>query len=229
MIALSTAACSVASDDGSSDEDLTVEGEEGSASALTGADFEEPNLSPDQRDEVLGKYADLDPSHVVPKSLLNKAILFFDTNKEKIENHRYLSVVDFSRHSGKERFFIVDLSTGKVEPHVVAHGSGSDPSNTGYAKRFSNTSGSNMSSLGYYLTAETYSGKHGLSLRLDGLSSTNSNVRARAVVIHGAAYVSEGRSPQGRSWGCLAVPENAKDAIIARLKGGSLIYAGLEE
>ena len=75
------------------------------------------------------------------------------------------------------------------------------------------------------MTGETYDGKHGNSLRLDGVSPTNSNARARAVVMHGADYVSEGRSKQGRSWGCLALPSPDKDAVIAKLKGGSVIYA----
>jgi len=220
------AACSITTDGG--DEDLTVEGEERSDSALTAGQFHTPPaMSPDERDAVLSKYDDLDPHHVIAKSLRDKAILFFDYNHDKLTNTRYLTVVDFSLHSGKQRFFIVNTETGSVEAHVVAHGSGSDPNGTGYAKRFSNVSGSNASSLGFYATGETYSGKHGRSLRLDGLSSTNDNVRERAVVIHGAAYVSEGRSVQGRSWGCLALPENVKDAVIDKLKGGSLIFAGL--
>jgi hypothetical protein len=224
------AACGVTTDaTDDSDENVTVEGEERSDAALTGSQFKTPNLSPDERDAVLAKYADLDPNHVIPKSLLTTAILYFDTNKSVLKNTRYLTVVDFSAHSGKHRFFIVDTNSGAVEPHVVAHGSGSDPNNTGYAKKFSNVDGSNASSLGFYATGETYDGKHGRSLRLDGLSSTNSNVRERAVVIHGASYVSEGRSQQGRSWGCLALPENAKDAVIDKLKGVSLIYAGLPQ
>jgi hypothetical protein len=111
----------------------------------------------------------------------------------------------------------------------VAHGSGSDKANDGYAEKFSNVSGSNASSLGFYMTAETYNGKHGLSLRLDGLSSTNSNVRARAVVIHGASYVSDSDIKAGRSWGCPAVSMASKDKVIKMLKGGSIIYAGLSK
>jgi hypothetical protein len=228
LLPIAAACAAPTEEDDGGDESLTTEGEEGSTSALSSSDFHEPSMSPDDRQEVLDKYSNLDPNHVIDKSLLNKAILYFDTNKDHITNKKFITVVDFSKASGKQRFFIVDMATGKVEPHVVAHGSGSDPSNTGIAKRFSNTEGSNMSSLGYVLTGETYSGKHGNSLRLDGLSTTNSNMRERAVVIHGASYVSEGRSVQGRSWGCFALPENAKDAVIAKLKGGSLIYAGQE-
>jgi len=222
-----TAACApgcAASDEADDDENITVEGEEGSASALTGSDYPVPNLTADQKAEIFGRY-DVDPNHIVPKTMLVDAVVFFDANKAKIKNKNYLTVVDFTKHSGKERFFVVNMQTGAVQPHVVAHGSGSDPGNTGFATRFSNVNNSNESSLGYYLTAETYNGKHGNSLRLDGLSPTNSNVRSRAVVIHGADYVSEGRSKQGRSWGCFALPQGDKDAIIAKLKGGSVIYA----
>jgi hypothetical protein len=220
----------VTGDEIEGDETLTTEGEEGSgaASALSGSDFDQPTgLSPDERDDILRRYDGLDTDGVVPRSLFDTAFLFYDLNKDKIPNTRYVTVVDFSRYSGKKRFFIIDTRTGDVDPHTVAHGTGSDPSNTGYAKRFSNVNGSNASSLGFYLTAETYSGKHGRSLRLDGLSSTNSNVRSRAIVIHGASYVGERRSVQGRSWGCFALDEDSKDSVIDRLRGGSLIYAGL--
>ena len=216
------AGCSSA--DQVTDEDATVEGEESSASALSSADFPVPNLSADEKAAIVARYH-VDPDGVVPKAMLTDALAFLDANKDKIHNKSYLTVVDFSQHSGKDRLFVVNLTSGAVAAHVVAHGSGSDPGNTGYATRFSNVNNSNESSLGYYLTGETYNGKHGNSLRLDGLSPTNSNARMRAVVMHGADYVSEGRSRQGRSWGCLALPTSDKDAVIAKLKGGSVIYA----
>ena len=87
--------------------------------------------------------------------------------------------------------------------------------------------GSNASSLGYYMTAETYTGSHGYSLRLDGLSSTNSKVRSRAIVVHGADYVEEAAVIQGRSWGCPAVAMANRTTVINMIKGGSIIYAGL--
>lgn len=217
-------ACAGVTDSSDADEDLTTEGEEAS-NALTQRDVHEPNVSSEERATILAKYTNLDTAHVVPKQLLENAILFYDVNKSKLDNTGHIAVVDFSRHSGKKRFFVVDMNTGAVGQYVVAHGSGSDPDNTGFAKRFSNTPNSNMSSLGYYVTAETYSGKHGRSLRLDGMSNTNNNVRARAVVIHGASYVNEGSAKQGRSWGCFALPENEKDHVIDMLKGGAVIYA----
>jgi hypothetical protein len=106
----------------------------------------------------------------------------------------------------------------------VAHGSGSDTNHDGVATAFSNTSGSHMSSLGFMLTAETYNGKHGESLRMDGLESRNSNVRARAIVVHSASYVDPDLSKMGRSQGCPAVSlANIKD-FMAKTKNGSLYY-----
>lgn len=221
-----TAACApgCAASDDPTDEDATVEGEEASGSALSASDFPVPNLSADEKEAIFARYH-VDPDGVVPKPMLLDALAFLDANKDKIHNKSYLTVVDFSKHSGKDRLFVVNLTSGAVAAHVVAHGSGSDLGNTGYATRFSNVNNSNETSLGYYVTGETYNGKHGNSLRLDGVSPTNSNARARAVVMHGADYVSEGRSKQGRSWGCLALPSSDKDAVIAKLKGGSVIYA----
>jgi hypothetical protein len=218
--------CAAASDP-NADETSTTGGDVEGASALTASGFTMPSLSPDERAEVLAKYDHVDPDHVIAKSLLDTTLVAFDVNRDKLGNTRYVTIVDFSLRSNKQRLFVVDLTTGAVEGHVVAHGSGSDPGDTGYAKRFSNVVNSNASSLGFYATGEIYSGKHGRSLRLDGLSPTNTKVRARDVVIHGASYVREGSAKQGLSSGCLALPTNAKDAIITKLAGESLLYAGL--
>jgi hypothetical protein len=191
--------------------------------ALTIDGFEEP--TDEQASAALQQHANVDPEGVVPRDLLGRALAFYDLNAERIDNKRVVSVIDFSRHSGKKRLFLIDMRSGSVDAHVVAHGSGSDPGHTGYVQRFSNTSGSNASSNGYYLTAETYNGNNGRSLRLDGVSSTNSRARARAVVMHAASYVEEGRSKQGRSWGCPAVTHEARDEIIDRIRGGSVLYA----
>ncbi len=176
---------------------------------------------------TLAKYDHLDPKHEVPTDLLSKAVLYFDANQSKFANKKYLSVIDFAKNSKSKRFFIIDLKTGAVWGVHTSHGKGSDANHDGLAEKFSNVSGSNASSLGAYKTAETYNGSHGRSLRLDGLSTTNSNARARAIVIHGASYVSESNVIQGRSWGCPAVAQAHKDKLIDMLKGGSLIYAGL--
>ncbi len=195
------------------------------ANEIAALGFEIPPTALDAANST--KYSYVDPSGKIPKVLLNEALAFYDLNRAKIANRRYLSVVDFSQFSGSQRFFRIDMQDGSVWGGWVAHGSGSDPAFSGYATKFSNASGSNATSLGFYLTAETYSGAHGLSLRLDGLSTTNSNVRERAIVIHGADYVHDSNSKQGRSWGCLAFPMNDRDFIVNSLKAGSLIYAGL--
>lgn len=174
---------------------------------------------------ILKQYDHLDPNRVVNQAALEKAVLYFHNNKSKFANKNYISLIDFSKRSTQARFYIIDMNSGGVWAIHVAHGKGSDPDHDGYAQKFSNTSGSNASSLGYYRAAETYTGKHGLSLRLDGLSSTNSKARARAVVIHGADYVKEASVIQGRSWGCPAVTMSYRTKVINALKGGSLIYA----
>lgn len=183
---------------------------------------------PPDKSSVAAKYGYVDPQKQIPDNLLLKALAAYDARVSKLKNSRYLSVVDFSVHSSLPRFFIIDMSNGSVLALHVAHGAGSDPKRTGYATRFSNTPQSEMSSLGLYVTAETYYGKHGYSLRLDGLSKTNSNVRGREIVIHGASYVHDKNVQAGRSWGCLAFSIAQHQTVIQLLKGGSLIYAGLE-
>jgi hypothetical protein len=185
-----------------------------------------PQLADDERDRILARYAYLDPTRMVPENLRNAAVVVYDFNKPTIPNRDYLSVVDFSKHSSEKRFFIIDMKSGRVAKHLVAHGSASDRDNDGFAERFSNELNSNASSLGYYLTADTYVGKYGRSLRMDGLSTTNSNVRARSIVVHAAPYVDENRREQGRSWGCFAFAERVAPKVIDQLRGGSVIYAG---
>jgi hypothetical protein len=96
------------------------------------------------------------------------------------------------------------------------------------AKRFSNTNESLQSSLGFYVTAEKYMGKHGLSMRMDGLEKTNNNARQRAVVLHGADYVSENFIKStgylGRSWGCPAVNPELNEPIINAIGNGSCLF-----
>jgi hypothetical protein len=179
------------------------------------------------KENILSKYNYLDPNHLVPTDLLAKAVTYYDVNLAKITNKNYLSVIDFGKKSSLKRFFIIDMKTGAVWAIHTAHGKGSDTNGDGYADKFSNSSGSNMSSLGFYRAAETYSGTHGLSMRLDGLSSTNSKARARAIVVHAADYVSEKNVIQGRSWGCPAVAPGNRDKVISMLKNGSIIYAGI--
>ncbi len=145
---------------------------------------------------------------------------------QKIDNIKLLTIVDFSKSSNENRFFVIDTQTKKiVYKSLVAHGR-----NSGYefATKFSNKMSSYQSSLGFYKTAETYSGKHGFSLRLDGLEFSNSNARSRAIVIHGAEYVSKAfikkNGKLGRSLGCPSLPKTNSKEIIDTIKNGSCLF-----
>ena len=169
----------------------------------------------------------MDPDHLIPQKILDKAYAYLKENSSKIKNQNFLSIIDFKQHNSKERWYLLDLNTGDVEKFLVAHGKNSDKDFDGYANSFSNTLNSDQSSLGFYLTAETYQGSHGLSLRLDGLSTTNSNARDRSIVIHGADYVAQGPKI-GRSLGCPAVEMRYHSYLIDKIKNGSLIFAAFE-
>jgi hypothetical protein len=140
---------------------------------------------------------------------------------------KIMSVVDFSQPSTNKRFYLIDMNTKEViYQDYVAHGR-----NTGtlMAKKFSNIPNSNQSSLGFYQTAETYHGKHGLSLRLDGLEKgINDKARQRAIVIHSAWYSEESFIKKygrlGRSFGCPALPTGNYTKIIELIKGGTLLF-----
>lgn len=175
-------------------------------------------------EEIAEKYSYVDQDKIVPAALLLKTLAYYDANLSKIKNKNYIVVIDFKQHNSKKRFYLINMQSGDVERYLTAHGKNSDPDYDGYATKFSNTSGSNMSSVGFYLTAETYNGDNGYSLRLDGLSTTNSKARARAIVIHGASYVREA-SLIGRSYGCPALEVRYAADVINTIKGGSLIYA----
>jgi hypothetical protein len=164
------------------------------------------------------------PHQGISDGAFEAAMDAFKAHRSEVTDTRYLTIVDYTLPSDEPRLFILDRDTGKVQSYLVAHGRGSDPGFTGMATKFSNTSGSRMSSLGAYVTENTYYGKHGLSLRLDGLDATNSNAYERAIVVHGADYVSPGRSVQGRSWGCPAVEERYASKIIGEIKDGTLLY-----
>ncbi|WP_373998005.1 murein L,D-transpeptidase catalytic domain family protein [Bdellovibrio bacteriovorus] len=183
------------------------------------------SVTDSQREAILKNYDHVDPSHIVPYKSLEDALVYFHQNKSRFSNQNYLSIINFAQSSKEKRFYIIDMKTGSVWAMHVAHGKGSDSNHDGIAEKFSNVSGSNASSLGIYKAAESYNGSNGLSLRLDGLSSTNSNARSRAIVIHGANYVQESNVIQGRSWGCPAVAMENRDAVIKYLKGGSMVYA----
>nr|WP_294786534.1 murein L,D-transpeptidase catalytic domain family protein [uncultured Flavobacterium sp.] len=138
-----------------------------------------------------------------------------------------LTLIDFSLSSNTKRLWVIDLTTNTILFNsLVAHGR-----NTGeeFASAFSNLNSSFKSSLGFYATGEIYQGKHGASLRLDGLENgVNDNARQRGVVMHGADYVSESfirdHKRLGRSQGCPALPVELTDEIIELIKDKSCLY-----
>lgn len=163
---------------------------------------------------------------VVSQRVYEQAKKYYDQYWSTFDNTRYAVVIDMALHSGKKRFLLLDLKTGQYEVHNTSHGSGSDTNNDGYAESFSNVSGSKKTSLGAYKTRFTYNGSNGRSLRLEGLSSTNSNALSRLIVVHGANYVSDSASRAGRSSGCPALDHAVVQTVIDKIKGGSLLFIG---
>jgi L,D-transpeptidase catalytic domain len=165
----------------------------------------------------------------VAPGLRQRALEALEQHRDRIEYRDVVAIADFSLPSRLPRFHLLSLSDGSVSSHWVAHGRGSDPAHTGWLERFSNEPHSNATSAGAYRTAGTYIGAHGRSIRLEGLDPTNSNAAARAIVVHGAWYVSEAMIGHygmlGRSQGCFAVAEASLDDILTQLAPGRLIYA----
>jgi len=162
--------------------------------------------------------------------LVAEALAALEAHAWRVPNRDRIGVVDFTLPSSEPRFHLVDVASGRIERSwLVAHGSGSDPAATGRLHRFSNEPGSNASSRGAYLTANTYVGQHGRSQRLIGLDPSNDQALGRAIVIHGAAYVdprmiaAQGRI--GRSQGCFALEPGEVATVMERLGEGRMIYA----
>lgn len=147
--------------------------------------------------------------------------------KNMISRTDYLTICDFSQSSNKKRLYIIDVINNKLITNTyVAHGRNSGAE---YATKFSNTPESLQTSLGFYVTQNTYIGEHGLSLRVNGVDpGYNDNALARSIVIHGAAYVDEARAQQGvfmgRSFGCPAVPQKESAQIISTIKNGTCLF-----
>lgn len=154
---------------------------------------------------------------------------YFAMRKDSLlKNVQTLSIIDFRKSSKEKRLFVIDMNEHKMLfKSYVAHGLNSGDQ---FAKHFSNVPKSNQSSLGFFVTNETYMGKHGLSLRLDGMEKyINDKARQRAIVIHGANYVSEDfirrRGRLGRSFGCPALPQKECKKIIETIKNRSCLFA----
>lgn len=149
-------------------------------------------------------------------------------NSNKInDNNSIITIVDFNKPSHTKRMWIIDLNSASLLLNTwVAHGQGSGDD---MANQFSNIDSSHQSSLGFYVTGEIYTGKHGRSLRLDGMDANfNSNARSRDIVVHAADYVSQqsinsmGRI--GRSFGCPAVAPELAATVINTIKDKTVLF-----
>lgn len=197
--------------------------------------FRQPDLAPnapvipskkiDAASEILHSLA-LRHQNIPPYEALNFALEGWEKLEDTLEKP-LLTVIDFSLPSTEKRLWIIDIEKQEILLNtVVAHGR-----NSGHlmAEKFSNQPESYQSSLGFYKTAETYQGKHGYSLRLDGLEKGfNDLARSRAIVIHGADYAREefakATGRLGRSLGCPALPTELSAKVIDLIKDGSLIF-----
>ncbi len=144
------------------------------------------------------------------------------------DHQQVLTIVDYSKPSTEPRMWVIDLKNLKVAfQTLVAHGKNSGGN---YADSFSNQPQSLKSSIGVYLTENTYVGHDGYSLRLDGLEpGFNSNAFSRDIIVHPANYVSESFAERhdrlGRSWGCFAVNPKIAPQLINNIKNGTVIFA----
>lgn len=176
----------------------------------------------------LYKEFDLKNSNMPALSVFERAFSGYSKLREagKVSN-QFLTIIDFDLSSTKKRMWILDMNSQKVLFNTyVAHGQ-----KTGgeFAKYFSNKVNSHQSSLGFYVTGETYYGKNGLSLYMDGMEKNfNSNARKRYVVIHGAKYAEptfiKNHGRLGRSYGCPAVPDKVAKNLINSIKGKSVVF-----
>jgi hypothetical protein len=180
--------------------------------------------------KVTTVYNALDSNHFKLPNLesFSRAFEGFQLLKSKgMVKKNILTIIDFSLSSSEKRLWIIDMNTNEILLNtLVAHGRNSGDN---YAVNFSNKKESYQSSLGFYATGEVYKGKHGLSLKLDGLEKgINDNARKRAVVIHGADYVSDAfiinHKRLGRSQGCPAVPVEFSKKIIQTIKDKSCLF-----
>lgn len=180
--------------------------------------------------EAESLFANLDSNDfALPKLESFEAALkgFYKLKEEGKVKNNILTIIDFGLSSRTKRLWVIDMTTDKILFNsLVAHGKNSGDD---FATAFSNRTDSNKSSLGFYITGEVYNGKHGISMKLDGQENgINDNARSRAIVMHGADYVSQwfakNHDRLGRSLGCPAIPMALTEDIINTLKNGSCLY-----
>lgn len=172
----------------------------------------------------------VDPQGLIRPDLLGKALDALKAHGDAADPS-HIVIVDYARRSSEKRAYLVNLETGLVEDMFrAAHGSGSDSDHDGFLDKFSDVPGSSASPEGAYLLAEEYTGKHGRSLRLDGLDPTNANARARAIVIHAAEYAEPSFLQKwgklGRSNGCIVFSKDDLTTFLKDVPRRTLIYVG---
>ncbi len=184
-----------------------------------------PRISPELEKEIQILYSSSRLSNKIRFDIFRRAIIGY--KHINLKNQDIITIIDFTKPSSAKRLSVISLKQKKVLFNTLAsHGRNSGGT---YARKFSNKKGSKKSSLGFYTTAETYQGKHGYSLRLNGLEKgINHYARKRDIVIHGAAYVSRAFIRKykrlGRSWGCPALPVQITKPVIDTVKDGTCLY-----
>lgn len=172
----------------------------------------------------------LDPEKLIREALLTAALNALEQKAPEGHKTGRLVVVDYSRHSREERLYVINLETGAVTAYRAAHGRGSDPDHDGYLDTFSSLPGSQASPEGIFQIAEEYTGRHGRSVRLDGLEDANQTARDRAIVIHAASYAEPEHLSRygklGRSNGCIVFSQADLARFLEEAPKGTLLFAG---
>lgn len=198
-------------------------------STETGSDTSTFKQKETTEQQILKIYSGLSASARPAYDVFRNGVLGYINlrNKDVLKKPDIITIIDYSLSSVQKRLWVIDLKNSKVLWNtLVAHGK-----NTGdnYARDFSNVSESLKSSLGFFVTGNIYDGRNGMSLILKGLEKGfNDNALARAIVMHGASYVSgsfiEKYGRLGRSWGCPSIPEEVKEAMINTIANGSCLF-----
>lgn len=165
-------------------------------------------------------------SNLSEKVLKTSLVAYQHALKQGVTHSNLLTIVDYSKPSSERRLWVVNLDSKKVLFNTwVAHGRNSGGTTS---ESFSNSPESLKSSFGVFVTSEVYSGKHGESLRIQGLEPINNNAYDRSIVFHGASYVSAAIAKTGkigRSWGCFAVSQDIIPSLIKTIKHQVLVVA----
>ena len=202
--------------------------------------FVSPAMAPSSEGDIVHAPAEVDECAELYTSMQLEGIVNYTAFRQAVEGYKKISnrnrdiltLIDFSKPSTEKRLYVFDMKNRKMLYNsLVSHGRNSGEN---YATSFSNEYGSYKSSLGFYLTETTYSGRNGYSLILDGLEKgINDKAKERAIVVHGASYanpsVIKGGGRLGRSLGCPALPQKVSKPIIDAIKGGSVMYIYAEK